>query len=447
MLTFTGNRNLFTGTGTYAGAGLTNNASTTNLVFADTFINQYTLELLHKFPLIISEQSYKFNGFQTLPNTQFVTLPVPMRKVSTVVITVGNSTTYPGVGFNWFVRECPNLQYWNQLNLTNNIMSDIPQYFMIINGQLGLYPRPAVGYNPITLIGQQEPVALGTADITTATITAPYALTLASVPLQVVLNSIPKIGDTGGTLTTNFTLTTGSYSVSFSSGETQTATITNGSPTITWGGALTLANTSTTLSGVLSAPFSATFSTGVYQILFSSGEQRLCTLTSGSTGIVWNKPLTVAATTAVKIRTSTGGEILTIGTVTPTTAWIGYVLQTTDGYWYHVDGYIDTTHVSISQPYQGAAISTAASIVGQSSLVPQAYQMIPLYRAAHRYYSTISKDKERADINDKDANDLEAVLRNDYGNKSTDPTIEDNIDKQLINPNLSVNITGSSTNQ
>ena len=383
MLTYTSSRNLFTGSGAYAGAGLTNNASATNLVFADTFINQYTLELLHKFPLIISEQSYKFNGFQTLPNTQFVTLPVPMRKVSTVVITVGNSTTYPGVGFNWFVRECPNLQYWNQLNLTNNIMSDIPQYFMIINGQLGLYPRPAVGYNPITIIGQAEPVALNTADITTATITAPKAL---------VLTATPAIGNLTATLTANFLLPTGTY-----------------------------------------------------QILFSSGEQRLCTLTLNSTAVVWAKALTAVATTAVIIRTSTGGEILTIGTVTPTAAWVGYVLQTTDQYWYRIDGYINSTTVSISQPYQGAAIATAAAVVGQSSLIPQAYQMIPLYRAAHRYYATISKDKERADINDKDANDLEAIIRNVEGNRTTDPTCEDNIDKSLVNPNLAVNLT-SSTN-
>ena len=385
MLTYTGNRNLFTGTGAYAGAGLTNNASSTNLVWADTFINQFTLETLHKYPLIISEQTYKFNGFQTLPNTQFVTLPVPMRKVSTVVITVGNSTTYPGVGFNWFVRECPSLQYWNQLNLTNNIMSDIPQYFMIINGQLGLYPRPAVGYNPITIIGQAEPVALNAADITTATITTPYAITLSTTP---------AIGDISETLNSNWTLPTGTY-----------------------------------------------------QMLFSSGEQRLCTLTNGATTCVLGKALTVVATTAVKVRTSTGGEILTIGTVTPTASWIGYVLQTTDQRWYQVDGYIDTTHVSISQPYQGSAIATAASVVGQASLIPQAYQMIPLYRAAELYYTVISKDESRQKTYKELADTAEAVIRNDYGNKTNDPTIEDNIDKQLINPNLAVNITGSSTNQ
>ena len=385
MLTYTGNRNLFTGTGAYAGAGLTNNASSTNLVWADTFINQFTLETLHKYPLIISEQTYKFNGFQTLPNTQFVTLPVPMRKVSTVVITVGNSTTYPGVGFNWFVRECPSLQYWNQLNLTNNIMSDIPQYFMIINGQLGLYPRPAVGYNPITIIGQAEPVALNAADITTATITTPYAITLSTTP---------AIGDISETLNSNWTLPTGTY-----------------------------------------------------QMLFSSGEQRLCTLTNGATTCVLGKALTVVATTAVKVRTSTGGEILTIGTVTPTASWIGYVLQTTDQRWYQVDGYIDTTHVSISQPYQGSAIATAASVVGQASLIPQAYQMIPLYRAAELYYTVISKDESRQKTYKGNADNLEEVIRNVEGNKTTDPTVEDNIDKQLINPNLAVNITGSSTNQ
>ena len=383
MLTYTSGINLFTGSSTTT--GLTNNYTAANIAWGQTFINQFTLETLHKFPLIISEKSYSYNGFQTLPNTQFYTLPVPMRKISTVVVTVGNSTTYPGVGFNWFVRECPNLQYWNQLNLTNNIMSDIPQYFMVINGQLGLYPRPAVGYNPITIIGQAEPVALSTADITTATITTPKALTLLIAP---------SIGDLTATLSTNFLLPTGTY-----------------------------------------------------QILFSSGEQRLCTLTINSTAVVWTTALTAVATTAVTIRTSTGGEILTIGTVTPTATWVGYVMQSTDQQWYHIDGYINSTTVSISQPYTGAALSTAASTIGQASLIPQAYQMLPLYRAAELYYSVVSKDESRQKTYKGLADTLEATIRNVEGNKSTDPTIEDNIDKQLINPNLAVNITGSSTNQ
>lgn len=378
MLTYTGSRNLFANT-------LTNNPTTTNLTFADTFINQYTLETLHKYPLVISEKSYTFPGFQTLPSTQFYTLPVPMRKVSTVVVTVGNTVANPQVGFNWFVRECPSLQKWNELNLTQNVTSDIPLYFLVLNGQLGLYPRPATGYNPITIIGQAEPVALNTADITTATITTPYALTLTATP---------AVGAITATLTGTFSLTTGTY-----------------------------------------------------QILFSSGEQRLCTLTNASTAVVWTQALTLVATTAVKIRTSTGGEILTIGTITPSAAWVGYVLQTTDQYWYHVDGYIDATHVSISQPYQGAAITTAASVVGQSSLLPQAYQMLPLYRSAELYYSVVSKDELRMKKYQELADTLEEVVRNVEGNKTTDPTIDDDLNNNITNPNLSLNTTGSSVNQ
>lgn len=378
MLTYTSGRTLFTNT-------LTNNTSSTNLTFADTFINQYTLETLHKFPLILSEQTFRFNGFQTLPNTQFVTLPVPMRKISTVIITVGNSTTYPGFGFNWPVRECPNLQFWNQLNLTNNIMSDIPQYFMVINGQLGLYPRPAVGYNPITIIGQQEPIALSVADTTNITVSMPYALTLTATV---------AIGDVAGTL---------------------------------------------------SAP-NTTLPTGTYQILFSSGEQRLCTLTSASTAVTWAKATTAVATIAVTIHTSTGGEIVT-GNAGFTASMIGYTLQTTDKYWYFIDGFIDSTHVTISQPYQGSAVASAASIIGQASLIQQAYQMLPLYRSAELYYTVVSKDETRMNKYKSMADDLEATIRIVEGNKTTDPTIEDNLDKQLINPNLTVNITDSGIGQ
>lgn len=379
MLTYTTGQTLFTGT-------LTSNATTANVTFAQTFINQFSLELLHKYPFIQAEQTFKFNGFQTLPAIQFYTLPVPMRKVSTVVVTVGSTVAIPAGGFNWPVKECPSLQFWNQLNLTNNIKSDIPQYFMYINGQLGLYPTPANGYNPITIIGQAEPVALNTADITNATITTPYTLTLSTTP---------AVGD---------------------------------------------------VSETLNAAFSATFATGTYQMLFSSGEQRLVTLTSGATTCTFTQALTKVATTTVTVRTATGGEILTIGTATPSASWIGYVLQTTDQRWYQVDGYIDTTHVSISQPYNGTAIATASSTIGQSSMIQQAYQMLPIYRAADLYYTVVSKDADRRAKYKELGDVIETMIKNVESNKTTDPTVED-VEKPIINPNLSVQVTDSSTNQ
>ena len=383
MLTYTGSR---TNYGIF-----TNNSSTTNLSLGDTLINQYTLELVHRFPFLFGEQTFIL---QTFPSQQFYTPQLQIRKIMTVQINVGNTggSTTTGAGFNWPVKESPSMQHWNNLNLTNNISSDIPQYFIYYAGQLGIYPKPAAGYNPITIRAQMEVTGSAIADYTTGTIVAiPYALTLTATPAK---------GDLAATLTGNWTLPTGTY-----------------------------------------------------QMIFSSGDTILVTLTNGSTTVTWTQPLTAAATTAITVRTASGGDIITGSGTTWVTSMNGYVFSITeatgDGFWYKIDTVYSTTKFSIVGAYQGASIAagSAAYTIGQSSIIPPAYQFIPVYRAAEFYYTIIAKDETRMNKFKQLADIQEKFMRDDYGNKSTNPTIEDGDDKPIINPNLTVNITGSSTNQ
>jgi hypothetical protein len=382
-LTYTQGRNLY---GT-----LTNNLTTTNLAFGDTLIGQYTLELIHKYPFIFGEKTFTL---QTFPSQQFYTLNVPLRKINTVVINVGNSSGgVVGSGFNWPVRECPSMEIWNQLNLTQNIQSDIPQYYFYYNNQLGIYPRPASGYNPITIRGQVDVTNNTQVDLTeTKILTVPYVLTLLATP---------SIGDKTATLSAS----------------------------------------------------QAVLPTGTYQMIFSSGENKLVTLTKNSTAVTWLSALSVANTTAsVTIRTATGGEIIT-GTLN--TTWVGYagyVIQIAqpsgDGYYYTIDQVYDSTHLSILGAYQGVAVGASTSYtIGQTSILPPVGQMIPIYRAIQTYYTTVSKDESRAKSFESLANSAEEILRIDMGNKDTNPAINDDFDKTLINPNLALNLTQSSTNQ
>lgn len=373
-MTHTGERNLF---GT-----LTNNTSSTNLTLGDTLISQFTLELIHKMPFLVGEQTFTL---QTYPSQQYYTLPTQLRKIDTVQINVGNTggTVTTGSGFNWSVKEVPTLQRWNEINLVTTINSDIPQYYFYYNGQLGIYPKPATGYNPITVKGQVEITNDSVADYTTGTIVSvPYTTTLT--------------------------------------------------------GALAVGALSATLSGAW------TLTTGTYQMIFSSGENRLVTLTNGSTAVTWLAALTAITTSAITIRTAGGGDIVTGSGTSWTTAMQGRVFQTTDQFFYKIDTVYSTTVMSLLTPYNGLAISagSATYLIGQSSIIPPAYQYIPLYRAAAVYYTVVSKDESRAKSYQTLADGLEAVMRTDLGNKSTDPTCED-FDKPVINPNLTVNITSS----
>ena len=81
MLTYTKSLSTFT--------DLTNNTSTANQSFGATFINQYGLELIHKFPSIFTDKT--FTGLQTFPSQQYYNISSRIRKISTLTISVGNT--------------------------------------------------------------------------------------------------------------------------------------------------------------------------------------------------------------------------------------------------------------------------------------------------------------------------------------------------------------------
>jgi hypothetical protein len=281
------------------------------------------------------------------------------------------------------------MQYWNQLNLTNNIKSDIPQYYIFFNGQLGIYPRPAVGYNPITIRGQVEVTSIGQADVTAGTIT--------SVPYVATLTTAPATGALTAKLNSNFSFTTGNY-----------------------------------------------------QMITAAGDNRLALFTNGTDVIGWAYGLSTTGSTTITLRTGNGGDIVTATGTSFTSVMSTYYLQVAqtggDGFWYAIDSVYDTTHLALVSPYGGQPVTSASLTIGQGSIIPPSYQLIPIYRAANVYFTIISKDESRAGSYKALADSLEAAMKADFGNKSTDPTVEDT-EKPIINPNLTINTTGSSQNQ
>lgn len=459
--TFTGQTSLFT--------KLTNNTSSANEDFGNTFINQYTLELIHRFPSLFSEQTFYL---QTFPNQQFYTLPAQIRKINTVVINVGtnNGTTVTGAGFNWPVKECPTMEYWNVLNMTNNITSDIPLYYFYYNGQLGIYPKPANGYNPITIRAQAEVTSISQADYTTGTITSvPYALTLTAAPV---------LADTTCTLTGAWTLPTGTYQILFSDYENILATMTNGSAIVALQNdiqgtpdyplAFTAAPATGATSGTLTTNF--TLDTGTYLMTFSDGEIISVTLTNGSAAVTFATAITgsptsvvlinnstggniVNITTAVTFRTSQGGDIVTGSGTSWNASMVGYMFKMPysssanggDNFPYVINQVYSTSTLALNTSYGGTAITGGSSTytIGQISIIPTSYQLIPVYRAVERYYKTVFKDKELADEYGLDADKLFAQMEVDYGNKDTDPTVQDDFGTPIVNPNLALNVTQS----
>ncbi len=59
-----------------------------------------------------------------------------------------------------------------------------------------------------------------------------------------------------------------------------------------------------------------------------------------------------------------------------------------DGYWYEIATVTSATAITLTAPYQGLSIvgGTAACTIGQVSVIPEAYQMAPIYRAVAQYW-------------------------------------------------------------
>lgn len=213
--------------------------------------------------------------------------------------------------------------------------SSTPYFTYVENQRFFIQPVPSVTGNLIRLRGRKLVAPINIADYTTGTIT--------SVP----------------------------YSTTF------TAIVASGA-------------TSATLSGAWSLP------TDTYQIKFSNGEFRAATFTNSSTSVTWEEETTSAATATITVNVEGGGSIVTGSGVTWTADMVGrylYIPQTTaagggDGMWYEIGTYINSTTLGLLKPYEGTAISagTASYTIGQVPIVPEAYQMGIVYRAAALYW-------------------------------------------------------------
>lgn len=467
-LTFTGQTSLY--------ETFTNNTSSTNADFGDTFINQFTIELVHRFPALFSEQTF---ALQTFPNQRYYNLPSQLRKINTVVINVGNveGTTTTGAGFNWPVKECPSQEFWNDINMVNNITSDIPLWYWVqpVGGilQLGIYPMPAAGYNPITIRGQSEITSISQADYTTGTIV--------SVPYAQTLTAVPALAATTATLTGSWALPTGTYQILFSDSEIILASMTHGSTAVSLQHQIVgtpnypLALTSAPITGATTATLTTTFSltSGTYQMTFSDGEVISCTLTNGSAAVTLATSITgspnsvvtinnssggnvVNITTAVTFRTAQGGDIVTGSGTSWNTSMVGYMFRIPyssainggDNFPYTINQVYSTTILALNTSYGGTAISAGSSTytIGQISIIPTAYQLIPVYKSTELYYTVISKDKDRADTYRIMGDELFKQLKSEQGNKDTDPTVQDDFGSPMINPNLAINLTQSTGN-
>lgn len=280
-----------------------------------------------KWPFLEVEQEV-----QTVANQEFVTVPTKIRTVMSFRYTQGDN---PNTDATYVPRMIFDSEAWERVLAARLGTSNWPWYAYQKDRRLTFRPIPSQTGNLISLRGRASVTDLSIADYTTGTV--------ASVPLVITLS-----------------------------------------------GAVLAGATSATLNAVWALP------TGVYTMFFDTGEQRVVALINGANSCTWTEALAEPAGTSTTVGTALGGSIITGATTVWTLDMVGRwirITQTTaanggDERWYQITNLYSATAIGISTPYEGTAITsgTAAYVIGQVSVLPETYQIAPIYRAAAIYW-------------------------------------------------------------
>lgn len=114
-----------------------------------------------------------------------------------------------------------------------------------------------------------------------------------------------------------------------------------------------------------------------------------------------------------------------------------------DGIWYPISSITDSDTLELGKNYQGTtlAAATAGYTIGDVMIIPENYQLGPVYYAASEYWR-MNGDAGRADRFEDKYLKLMEQMRDDEGKKTTDPSIDEGYGSpSVINPNLNPTVS------
>ena len=156
-------------------------------------------------------------------------------------------------------------------------------------------------------------------------------------------------------------------------------------------------------------------------------------------------------TTGTITTTATSGTTTTVtgSSVVWHTGMIGRWIRITNGnaantlsgdhIWYEIASVPTSTTLTLSRPYGGTALAaaSAAYIIGEMSILPEAYDDLPLSRALELYFTSIDPNEKKALLYKSRGDGLMEQMKADHSNKTGGRVLDSGrYHEAPVNPNL-----------
>lgn len=136
-------------------------------------------------------------------------------------------------------------------------------------------------------------------------------------------------------------------------------------------------------------PSSATTDAGLISFKRTQKDLSVADYTTGTITSIANGATTVTGSSTAWTAQMAGRFIRITGTDTANTG---------DHTWYEISSVTSATVLELVTPYNGTSIAagTAAYTIGQTSIIPEDHQMVPLHRTLEHYFTFLSPEPNRA---------------------------------------------------
>ena len=109
-----------------------------------------------------------------------------------------------------------------------------------------------------------------------------------------------------------------------------------------------------------------------------------------------------------------------------------------DGIWYQISSVTNSTTIVLAKAYSGTTVTGSGTYtIGDVSLLPEAYQDLPVYWAAYVYFSSVQPERNQSPLFKQMYDENLARLVKDYSMTTSSPVVDiGGEDVPYFNPNL-----------